>query len=89
MRRRVLADETQFYASPYLSSLANLDKGDFKGVFVGNPIGEGDPDRIHELSHVRNVASRTTGSDPKPAEPRPKGKLLPSRSRNKPEKLQA
>lgn len=48
-RRRVLADETQFYATPYLSSLANLDKGDFKGVFVGNPIGEGDPlDKISE-----------------------------------------
>ncbi len=48
-RRRVLADETQFYAAPYLSSLANLDKGDFKGVFVGNPIGEGDPlDKIAE-----------------------------------------
>lgn len=48
-RRRVLADETQFYAAPYLSSLANLDKGDFKGVFVGNPIGEGDPlDKLSE-----------------------------------------
>lgn len=48
-RRRVLADETQFYALPYLSTLANLDKGDFKGVFVGNPIGEGDPlDKLAE-----------------------------------------
>lgn len=48
-RRRVLADETQFYSLPYLSTLANLDKGDFKGVFVGNPIGEGDPlDKLAE-----------------------------------------
>lgn len=48
-RRRVLADELQFYPAPYLATLANLNKGDFKFVGVGNPIGEGEPlDRISE-----------------------------------------
>lgn len=48
-RRRVLSDEVQFYPQPYLTALSNLDKGDFKGVFAGNPIGEGDPlDKLAE-----------------------------------------
>lgn len=48
-RRRVLSDECQFYPQPYLTTLANLNKGDFKGVFTGNPIGEGDPlDKLAE-----------------------------------------
>jgi hypothetical protein len=48
-RRRMLGDEVQFYPAPFLSTFANLNKGDFKGVFAGNPIGEGDPlDRIAE-----------------------------------------
>lgn len=48
-RRRLIADEMQFYSPSYLSTLANLDKGDFKGVFIGNPIGEMDPlDRVSE-----------------------------------------
>lgn len=48
-RRRLIADECQFYSPAYLSTLANLDKGDFKGVFIGNPIGEMDPlDRLAE-----------------------------------------
>jgi hypothetical protein len=48
-RRRVLGDEVQFMHQPYFDMLANLNKGDFKGVFVGNPIGEGDPlDKIAE-----------------------------------------
>lgn len=48
-RRRVLGDEVQFMQQPYFDMLANLNKGDFKGVFVGNPIGEGDPlDKIGE-----------------------------------------
>lgn len=48
-RRRVLADELQFYSQHFLSSLANLDKGDFKFVGSGNPIGEGDPlDKVSE-----------------------------------------
>lgn len=37
-RRRVLGDECQFMHREYLTILSNLDKGDFKGVFVGNPI---------------------------------------------------
>lgn len=37
-RRRLLGDEVQFMHAEYLTVLGNLDKGDFKGVFVGNPI---------------------------------------------------
>lgn len=48
-RRRLLGDEVSLMKSPYLMILSNLDKGDFKGVFVGNPIGEGDPlDKLAE-----------------------------------------
>lgn len=48
-RRRLLADELQFMQRPFLDSLANLDKGDFKCVGVGNPIGQGDPlDKMSE-----------------------------------------
>lgn len=48
-RRRLLGDELQFMKPSYLESLANLNSGDFKGVFVGNPIGEGDPlDKVAE-----------------------------------------
>lgn len=37
-RRRVFGDEVQFMHSEYLTILSNLDKGDFKGVFVGNAL---------------------------------------------------
>lgn len=37
-RRRVLGDEVQFMHKDYLTILSNLDKGNFKGVFVGNPL---------------------------------------------------
>lgn len=37
-RRRLLGDECQFMHQDYLTTLANLDKGDFKGVFVGNAL---------------------------------------------------
>ena len=37
-RRRVLGDEVQFMHADYLTVLSNLDKGDFKGVFVGNAL---------------------------------------------------
>lgn len=48
-RRRLLSDELQFCKPSFLESLANLNSGDFKGVFVGNPIGEGDPlDKVSE-----------------------------------------
>lgn len=39
-RRRLLGDEVQFMELPYLTSLANLNKRDFKGVFVGNPTSD-------------------------------------------------
>lgn len=48
-RRRLLGDECSLMRSSYLDSLANLNSGDFKGIFVGNPIGENDPlDKISE-----------------------------------------
>lgn len=48
-RRRLFGDEVQFYADSYVSTLANLNKGDFKCVVAGNPIGEGDPlDKLAE-----------------------------------------
>jgi hypothetical protein len=48
-RRMLLGDETSFMDGSYFDVLAYLNKGKFKGVFVGNPIGEGDPlDKIAE-----------------------------------------
>lgn len=37
-RRRVMGDEVQFMHQEYLTILSNLDKGEFKGVFVGNAL---------------------------------------------------
>lgn len=64
-RRRLLGDECQFMQQSYLDSMANLDKGDFKGCFVGNPIGNGDPlDRLSEpvsgWDSVGDVTKTTT-----------------------------
>ena len=42
-RRRVIGDEVQFYAPAYVSTLSNLNSGNFKGIFAGNPIGNGEP----------------------------------------------
>ena len=48
-RRRLLGEEVQFMKPPYLTVLSNLRKGNFKGVFMGNPIGENDPlDKLAE-----------------------------------------
>lgn len=48
-RRRVLGDEVQFMHHEYLTILSNLDKGDFKGVFVGNALANNRAlDRISE-----------------------------------------
>jgi hypothetical protein len=48
-RRRLMGDELQFCPTGYMDVLANLDKGDFKGLFMGNFIGKGDPlDRMAE-----------------------------------------
>jgi hypothetical protein len=40
-RRRVYGDEVQFMHQEYLTILSNLDKGDFRGVFVGNALANG------------------------------------------------
>lgn len=48
-RRRLLGDEVQFMLAPYIDVLSNIQSGDFKGVFLGNTIGQGDPfDRLGE-----------------------------------------
>lgn len=47
-RRRVICDESQFLPARYLSILANLDKGDFKSGFTGNPLGQKALDRVAE-----------------------------------------
>lgn len=65
VRRRLCGDEVQFMKAPYLTSLANLRKGNFKGVFVGNPIGENDPlDKLAEpklgWSSIGEITTTTT-----------------------------
>jgi hypothetical protein len=47
-RRRLIADEGQFLPVSYLNVLSNLDQGDFKGVFPGNPLGQKALDRVGE-----------------------------------------
>jgi hypothetical protein len=38
-RRRLIGDELQFIPALYVNTLDAFDKGDFKGGFLGNPIG--------------------------------------------------
>lgn len=38
-RRRLIGDELQYIPVDYLKVLDALDKGDFRGAFLGNPIG--------------------------------------------------
>lgn len=48
-RRRLLSDEAQLMKPSFMEAIANLNSGDFKGVFVGNPLGVGDPlDKLAE-----------------------------------------
>ena len=48
-RRRLIGDEMQLMQDPYLNVVANLNKGDFKFVGMGNPLGDGDPlDKLAE-----------------------------------------
>lgn len=48
-RRRLIGDEVQFMLAPYVDVLTNLNSGDFKGIFLGNPIGQNDPlDKLGE-----------------------------------------
>lgn len=42
-RRRHLGDEFQFMSTSMMDGIANNNSGDFKGVYVGNPIGPGNP----------------------------------------------
>ncbi|TXH40916.1 MAG: hypothetical protein E6Q97_38655 [Desulfurellales bacterium] len=48
-RKRWVGDEFQFMPASMLVAMTNANSGDFKGMFLGNPIGEGDPlDMISE-----------------------------------------
>ena len=48
-RRRHLGDEFQFMGPGMLNSIGNMNSGDYKGIFSGNPIGQNDPfDKITE-----------------------------------------
>lgn len=48
-RRRHLGDEFQFMHPGMMESIANMNSGDYKGIFVGNPIGQDDPlDKMSE-----------------------------------------
>lgn len=48
-RRRLYSDEASLMRASFLDSLANLNSGNFKGMFIGNPIGDGDPlDKLGE-----------------------------------------
>lgn len=47
-RRRLLGDEIQFMHKEYLTVLANLDKGEFKGVFSGNMLPQKAMDVVAE-----------------------------------------
>lgn len=49
-RRRLAGDELQFIPVEYLKVLDNLDKGDFKAAFLGNPIADNGKalDRVSE-----------------------------------------
>jgi len=47
-RRRLVADEVQFLSPSYLNILSNLDKGDFKSIFTGNPLGQKALDKVAE-----------------------------------------
>lgn len=48
-RRRVIGDEFQLMRDGMIESIANMNSGDFKGAFMGNPIGQQDPlDKVAE-----------------------------------------
>jgi len=49
-RRRILGDEMQYIPTDYLKVLDSLDKGDFKGGLLGNPIADNGKalDRVSE-----------------------------------------
>lgn len=48
-RRRHIGDEMALMRPAMMESIPNMNSGDFKGVYVGNPIGQGDPlDKVSE-----------------------------------------
>lgn len=61
-RRRLIGDELQYIPVDYLKVLDALDKGDFKGAFLGNPIGGNGKalDRVSEPMHGWNSLGEVT-----------------------------
>jgi hypothetical protein len=51
-RRRHLGNEMQFMGPGMLESIGNMNSGDYKGIFDGNPIGQNDP--LDKLSEPEN-----------------------------------
>jgi hypothetical protein len=51
-RRRLLSDEVQFMAPQFLDAPASLSGADTKGVYVGHPLGQGDP--LDVISEPKN-----------------------------------
>lgn len=72
-RRRLIGDELQHVPSAYLKVLDSLDKGDFHGIFLGNPIPEngkaldkvsepkGGWDSIGEVTKTKTWANKYNG----------------------------
>ena len=51
-RRRLLSDEVQFLGHSFLDAPASLGGGDFKGVYMGHPLGQGDA--LDKLAEPKN-----------------------------------
>ena len=51
-RRRLLSDEVQFMAQAFMEAPASLDGINFKAVYVGHPLGQGDP--LDKLAEPKN-----------------------------------
>jgi len=48
-RLRLIGDEMQLMLANYLDAPASMNNGDFKGIFLANPLGDGNPfDRVSE-----------------------------------------
>lgn len=57
----LLVANCQFMRDGFLDSVSNLNSGDFKGVFMGNPIGQDDPlDKVSEPKEGWDAISEPT-----------------------------
>lgn len=51
-RKRLLSDEVQFLGATFLDAPASLSKQNFKGVYMGHPLGQGDA--LDKLAEPKN-----------------------------------